>query len=71
MKKYTYARKEGDVYVMDTTFHVRVYDLNLVPAIRMYSDPECTQEIKMGQIGALKRLLSMRRMNLNTERVFM
>lgn len=51
VKKYTYARKEGDVYVMDTTFHVRVYDLNLVPAIRMYSDPECTQEIKMGQIG--------------------
>lgn len=35
VKKYTYARKEGDVYVMDTTFHVRVYDLNLVPAIRM------------------------------------
>ena len=21
VKKYTYARKEGDVYVMDTTFH--------------------------------------------------
>lgn len=51
VKKYTYSRKEGDVYVMDTTFHVRVYDPNLVPGVKIYSDPECTNEIKTGVIG--------------------
>lgn len=51
IKKYTYAKKEGDVYVMDTTFHIRVYDPNLVPGVKVFSDPECTQEIKTGIIG--------------------
>ena len=50
-KKYCYAKQEGDVYVMDTTFHIRVYDPNLVPAVKVYSDPECTQEIKTGIVG--------------------
>ena len=36
---------------MDTTFHIRVYDPNLVPAVKVYSDPECTQEIKTGIVG--------------------
>ena len=45
IKKYCYAKQEGDVYVMDTTFHIRVYDPNLVPAVKVYSDPECTQEM--------------------------
>lgn len=51
IKKYCYAKQEGDVYVMDTTFHIRVYDPNLVPAVKVYSDPECTQEIKTGIVG--------------------
>lgn len=50
---------------MDTTFHIRVYDPNLVPAVKVYSDPECTQEIKTGIVGGTEKLPNTKNTNLN------
>lgn len=51
-EKFQYVSKlEGDVYVMDTTFVVDVYAPELEPGVKVYRDPECTEEIVTGIVG--------------------
>lgn len=43
-----YAKHENGVYVMDTTFVIHVYDPKIVPGVKVFRDPECTDEVEIG-----------------------